>query len=63
MVGYSYSTTVGGEGYRLRLVTGVLREGEEHTPPVVRVVKDRALREAEASDLLLVDTGPGLGTI
>lgn len=61
VVGYSYSTIVEGDGFKLRLITGVLREGEEHTPPVVRVVKNRALREAEGSDLLLVDTGPGTG--
>lgn len=61
VIGYSYSTPVKGEGYTLRLITGVLREGEEHTPPAVRVVRDRALEEARDADVLIVDTGAGTG--
>jgi len=60
VVGYTYSTPVG-RGGGFRLVTGVLREGEEHTPPAVVAAKRRALREAEGSELLLVDTGAGSG--
>ncbi len=47
---------------RLTLVTGVLREGEEHTPPAVIAVRRRALALAEDADLLLADTGAGTGT-
>lgn len=61
VIAYSYSTLAEGDGYRVRLVTGVLREGEEHTPPAIRVVKQRVMREAEGSDLLIVDTGAGTG--
>ncbi len=55
ILGYTYMTTVPRGGFTL--VTGVLREGEEHTPPVVLAAKRRAM--GLARDLLLVDTGAG----
>jgi len=71
IVGYTYQTKVpargGGSGSgdedrgegeaTFTLVTGVLREGEEHTPPVVIAAKRRAANLAK--DLLMVDTGAG----
>ncbi len=44
---------------RLTLVQGILREGEEHTPPAVVAVKRRAM--SLPSDILFVDTGAGTG--
>jgi len=61
VVGYTYSTPVNKWGTGFRLVTGVIREGEEHTPPAIVVAKRRALREAPSDGLLLVDTGAGTG--
>ena len=61
IIGYSYSTPVEKWGPRFRLVTGVIREGEEHTPPAIVVAKRRALREAPRDGLMLVDTGAGTG--
>ena len=61
VVGYSYRTVVEKWGPPFILVTGVIREGEEHTPPAVVAAKRRALREAESRDLLIVDTGAGTG--
>jgi MinD superfamily P-loop ATPase len=61
VVGYSYRTVVEKWGNPFILVTGVIREGEEHTPPAVVATKRRALREAESRDLLIVDTGAGTG--
>ena len=61
VIGYSYVTRVAKWGNEFTLVTGVLREGEEHTPPAVVVVKRRAMKVAEGLDLLLVDTGAGTG--
>ena len=65
VVGYTYQTRVpardggsgSGGGGEFTLVTGVLREGEEHTPPVVIAAKRRAANVAK--DLLMVDTGAG----
>ncbi len=58
VLGYSY-VTKHPSIENLVLVTGVLREGEEHMPPVVVNVKKRA--ENTARDLLLIDTGAGTG--
>ncbi len=44
-----------------KLVTGVLKEGEEHTPPAVVYTKRRAVEESKDSDILIVDTGAGSG--
>ncbi len=44
-----------------KLVTGMLKEGEEHTPPAVVYTKRRALEEAKDKDVLIVDTGAGSG--
>ncbi len=46
----------------LYLVSGVLREGEEHTPPAVVEVRRRALSLAEDYDVVIADTGAGTGT-
>lgn len=62
IVGYTYSTWVK-HGGGFRLVTGVLREGEEHTPPAIYVAKRRAVREAEEmrARVMIIDTGAGTG--
>ncbi len=57
VVGYTYYTRVNTRTASFGLVTGVLREGEEHTPPVVLAARRRAERLAD--DLLLVDTSAG----
>ncbi len=59
VLGYSYVTPIriGDSGFTL--VTGILREGEEHTPPAVVATKRRAL--SLARDILIVDTGAGTG--
>jgi MinD superfamily P-loop ATPase len=59
VLGYSYATNVRIDGAALTLVTGIIREGEEHTPPAVVVAKRRAL--AMKPDVLIVDTGAGTG--
>lgn len=61
VIGYSYSTPVDRWGDRFQLVTGMIREGEEHTPPAIVATKRRALREAPEGGLVLVDTGAGTG--
>lgn len=61
VMGYSYVTPVKLPGAGFTLVTGVLREGEEHTPPAIVAAKRRALSVAQGADLLLVDTGAGTG--
>ncbi len=60
VIGYTYSTPIR-RGGGFRLVTGLLREGEEHTPPAVVAAKRRALRETPDEGLLIVDTGAGTG--
>ncbi|BEP16683.1 ATP-binding protein [Pyrofollis japonicus] len=60
VVGYSYSTLVK-RGGGFRLITGILREGEEHTPPAIVVAKQRALKETPSDAMLIVDTGAGTG--
>ncbi len=57
IIGYTYKTQVKIDDTVFTLVTGVLREGEEHTPPVVLAARKRAMSSAE--DLLLVDTSAG----
>jgi MinD superfamily P-loop ATPase len=57
IIGYTYQTTVSFSGEKFSLVTGVLSEGEEHTPPVVIAARDRAA--SIAKDILLVDTAAG----
>ncbi len=57
IIGYTYKTQVKIDDIVFTLVTGVLREGEEHTPPVVLAARRRAMSLAE--DLLLVDTSAG----
>ncbi len=57
IVGYTYQTPVSTLNTSFHLVTGVLREGEEHTPPVVLAARRRA--EKAARDILLVDTSAG----
>ena len=61
VMGYSYVTPVKLRDTGFTLVTGVLREGEEHTPPAIVAAKRRALRVAKDADLLIVDTGAGTG--
>jgi len=58
ILGSTYSTPVP-HGGGFRLVTGMLREGEEHSSPVVLAARKRA--DEEARDLLLVDTAAGTG--
>jgi len=59
VLGYSYETTVNIGKASFTLVTGVIREGEEHTPPAVVNAKRRAL--SLDPDILIVDTGAGTG--
>ncbi len=60
VLGYSYVTSVKlDNSHEFTLVTGILREGEEHVPPAVVSVKKRA--KSIDSDLLIVDTGAGTG--
>ncbi len=59
VLGYSYVTKVEISGHSFTLVTGVLREGEEHVPPGISIVKNRALKIAK--DVIIVDTGAGTG--
>ncbi len=61
VVGSLYVTNVITSLGRFRLVTGVLKEGEEHTPPAVVYTKRRAIEEAKESDILMIDTGAGAG--
>ncbi len=57
VIGYTYESRVKTATAEFTLVTGILREGEEHTPPVVLATKRRA--ERVEGDLLLVDTSAG----
>ncbi len=57
VIGYTYESQVKIDEVSFTLVTGVLREGEEHTPPVVLAARKRALELAD--DILLVDTSAG----
>ncbi|MDK2373307.1 MAG: ATP-binding protein [Candidatus Korarchaeota archaeon] len=55
-IGYTYHTVVE-RGSKFDLVTGVLREGEEHTPPAVLAARERAF--SLPADLYMVDTSAG----
>jgi len=57
VIGYTYHTAI---NESFELVSGVMREGEEHTPPAVKEAKKRALRYVK--DIMLVDTGAGTGS-
>jgi len=59
ILGYTYLTPVNVDGTQVKLVTGLLREGEEHTSPVVIAARVRA--ESVANDVLIVDTSAGTG--
>ncbi len=59
ILGYTYLTPVSVAGSSIKLVTGVLREGEEHTSPLVLAARARA--ESVADDVLIVDTSAGTG--
>lgn len=61
VIGYTYHTPVTKNGATLDLVTGVLREGEEHTPPAVIAARERAEKVASDKDILIIDTGAGTG--
>ncbi len=61
VLGYTYKTIVSKWGRPFTLLTGVIREGEEHTPPAITIAKKRAIAEARGRDLLIVDTGAGTG--
>ena len=56
-IGYIYETPVNIDGVRFTLVTAMLREGEEHVPPVVLAAKKHALKIP--GDLYLIDTSAG----
>ncbi len=56
-IGYTYDTPIQFKGEEFRLITGILREGEEHTPPAVIAAKERAL-SIERS-FYLIDTSAG----
>ncbi len=59
VIGYTYHTRVY-RGGGFDLVTTLLREGEEHTPPAVLAGKRRAHRIAKR--LVVADTGAGTGS-
>ena len=59
VLGYTYVTPVCFDGRCFKLVTGMLIEGEEHTPPGVYRTLQRALELK--SELLIIDTGAGTG--
>ena len=59
VLGYTYVTPVKVGPASFTLVTGTIREGEEHTPPAVVAAKRRAL--SLEPDILVVDTGAGTG--
>jgi len=59
VVGYIEMRDLAFDGSSIWLVTGILREGEEHTPPAVVATKRRAV--SLSPDVLIVDTGAGTG--
>ncbi|OYT38338.1 MAG: cobalamin biosynthesis protein CobQ [Desulfurococcales archaeon ex4484_58] len=59
VLGYTYYNKLLYNNKTLHLVTGVLREGEEHTPPAVLATRKRA--ENINGDILILDTGAGTG--
>jgi len=59
ILGYIYTTKVEIDKRTLTLVTGVLHEGEEHTPPGVNITKRKAF--SLTHDVLVIDTSAGTG--
>ncbi len=59
VVGYTYRTEVNLGSTSITLVTGMLREGEEHVIHTVLAAKERAIREYR--DVLIIDTAAGSG--
>ena len=59
VLGYTYVTPVCLDNHCFKLVTGMLIEGEEHTPPGVYRTLRRAL--SLNPNILIVDTGAGTG--
>ncbi len=59
VLGYIYRREVEINGSKFLLITGALREGEEHTPPGVYRVKEEAVKHDP--EILLIDTGAGTG--
>jgi MinD superfamily P-loop ATPase len=60
VIGYLYTRIVKVGDAKFTLVTGELREGEEHTPPAV--IFTRRFAENLKPDILLNDTGAGTGS-
>ncbi len=56
-IGYTYETPIQFNERKFLLITGMLREGEEHTPPAVIAAKERAL--SKEGDFYLIDTSAG----
>ena len=62
VIGYIRYRRLRSDGMELRLLSGEIREGEEHTAPAVRYAKDRAVDEASRTGTpLIIDTGAGTG--
>ncbi|MCE4606342.1 MAG: ATP-binding protein [Desulfurococcales archaeon] len=62
VIGYTYLNEVRVKDSWFKLLTGVLRYGEEHTAPAVRGAKNKAVSLAtKENSLLIVDTGAGTG--
>lgn len=62
VIGYIRHRNLSQDGWRLHLITGEIREGEEHTAPAVRFTKDKAVKEALSThSTLIIDTGAGTG--
>jgi MinD superfamily P-loop ATPase len=62
VIGYTYLNNVTIGNRKFKLLTSILRYGEEHTAPAVRGAKDKAMDIAKReSSLLIVDTGAGTG--
>ena len=62
VIGYTYLNNVNINNTRFKLLTGVLRYGEEHTAPAVRGAKQKSIELAgKDNSLLIVDTGAGTG--
>ncbi|MCE4614196.1 MAG: P-loop NTPase [Desulfurococcales archaeon] len=62
VIGYTYLNDINIGETEFKLLTGILRYGEEHTAPTVRGAKDKAMDIAKKEkSLLLVDTGAGTG--
>ncbi|MEB3844851.1 MAG: ATP-binding protein [Desulfurococcales archaeon] len=59
VLGYIRTYRVERNGKSFMLVSGTIREGEEHTPPAIVATKRHAMNMSRG--LLLVDTGAGTG--